>query len=130
MASSQSGIPQSAARARPRAGGRRTVPHAACRDRLRHVVSSTTGSCTMFLSWLRNWTTRRPRTARPARRPDTLRRRPRLEALEDRVVLNSTDLGITLTGQPGTLVPGALLTYTINVTNNGPQDTSGSPTVT
>jgi uncharacterized repeat protein (TIGR01451 family) len=59
---------------------------------------------------------------------------PRLEALEDRTLLNATDLAVTLT-IVGPLpsydpTPGALLTYTLTVRNNGPDATSASPTVT
>jgi uncharacterized repeat protein (TIGR01451 family) len=98
----------------------------------------------MFLSWFRGLTTRTPGPAsrrRPARRPERTRCLS-LEALEDRVLLNATDLAITLTSSPATILPpsllapgatvfpGSLLTYTLAVQNNGPQDTSGSPTVT
>jgi uncharacterized repeat protein (TIGR01451 family) len=88
----------------------------------------------MVLSWSRRPSVREFAVPRPSRFATRPRGRtsfaPRLEILEGRTLLNAADLSVSLTGSPATLVPGALLTYTLTVQNNGPQDTSGSPTVT
>jgi uncharacterized repeat protein (TIGR01451 family) len=61
--------------------------------------------------------------------PGQARFRPRLEGLEERVVLNNTDLSVVGTAT-GILQAGHTITYTFTVVNNGPDATSGGPTVT
>lgn len=77
----------------------------------------------MVLTWLRNVLTRPSQSARrphAARQPSRGGRfRPRMEALEDRVLLDA-DLLVTKAGLPPAAVPGQAVTYNISVTNAPP----------
>jgi hypothetical protein len=76
----------------------------------------------MVPSW---WSSFHPlsRSAPRARRAARRRHGPRLfvEALEDRLT-PSSDLAVTVTGPTGIQPPATLATYTVSVTNNGPDD--------
>src|SRR5436190_7395773 len=88
----------------------------------------------MFSPWFRGVTSQQSRATKrqrlQKRKPRSGNFRPRIEALEDRVVPATVDLALTKTASAATVAPGQLLTYTLNVVNNGPNATTTGATVT
>jgi uncharacterized repeat protein (TIGR01451 family) len=85
----------------------------------------------MFASSWRQWrnvlsgiATTNPRRSR-GRSPVRRDSRPRLEVLEERTLLAVADVAITKLGPTGPVIAGSNVTYTLNVTNNGPGAATG-----
>jgi uncharacterized repeat protein (TIGR01451 family) len=87
----------------------------------------------MLFTWLRNFGGRKARVMAGRQGPSPARRarfRPHLEGLEERLVLNNTDISIVGQSNLNPVQVGKTLTYTFTITNNGPQDNNGGATFT